>query len=386
MEQKDWNVGGRQFRTERDYRMALRDKEIINKLSTRLESADISECRRVVETIRSGKIQFMTLLGQDFLEELEETIERRSTTVSAGGRLPKGKRQPHVVLDEKQLQQDVEQELRKQEKRRKKIMWICTLLGVVFLGVFGLNQYAEYVNDTRNAGYKNELLQSGESTEAGQSHSGANGEIDGPQFILDGPGESKTVLEEYKNLLNKYPDLIGWLKIADTNIDYPVMQTSDNDYYLNHDLDGKVNKNGTIFLDKDCDVVDVSTNLILYGHHMKSGKMFGSLVKYEKKDYYEKHKYIQFDTIYEKGTYEVMYVFRSKVYKEDEITFKYYQFIEANGETEFKSNMDQMAAMSLYSTGVTAQYGDELLTLSTCDYEEKDGRFVVVAKKIATKE
>ena len=81
-----------------------------------------------------------------------------------------------------------------------------------------------------------------------------------------------------------------------------------------------------------------------------------------------------------------MYVFRSKVYKEDEITFKYYQFIEANGETEFQSNMDEMAAMSLYSTGVTAQYGDRLLTLSTCDYEEKDGRFVVVAKKIPTKE
>lgn len=384
MEQKNWNVGGRQFRTEKDYRMALRDREIIEKLKTRLSTADISEYKRVIDTIKAGKIQFMTLLGQDFLEELEEEIDRRSTLVSVGSKTAKGKAK--VLLDEKQLQQDVEQELHKQEKRRRKIMGLCALLGVIFLGVFGLNQYGEYINDSRNLEYRSELQQSDEAQGSDKSQKDSRGEIYGPQFTLDTPSEAKTVLEEYKNLLNKYPDLIGWLKIADTNIDYPVMQTSDNEYYLDHDLDGKLNKNGTLFLDKDCDVMDVSTNLILYGHHMKSGKMFGSLVKYEKKDYYEKHKYIQFDTIYEKGTYEVMYVFRSKVYKEDEITFKYYQFIEANGETEFQSNMDEMAAMSLYSTGVTAQYGDELLTLSTCDYEEKDGRFVVVAKKIPTKE
>ena len=78
-----------------------------------------------------------------------------------------------------------------------------------------------------------------------------------------------------------------------------------------------------------------------------------------------------------------MYVFRSRVYREDEIVFKYYQFIDANGEQEFNSYMKEMAAMSFYDTGVTAEYGDQLLTLSTCDYQETNGRFVVVAKKIA---
>lgn len=111
--------------------------------------------------------------------------------------------------------------------------------------------------------------------------------------------------------------------------------------------------------------------------------MFGGLDKYEKESYYKDHPYIQFDTIYEKGFYEVMYVFRSRVYREDEIVFKYYQFTDANSEQEFDSYMDEMAAISLYDTGVTAQYGDQLLTLSTCDYQEKNGRFVVVAKKIA---
>ena len=77
-----------------------------------------------------------------------------------------------------------------------------------------------------------------------------------------------------------------------------------------------------------------------------------------------------------------MYVFRAHVYGETEVTFKYYQFIDAISEKEFDSNMAEMAAMSLYDTGVTAEYGDNLLTLSTCDSSEENGRFVVVAKQI----
>ena len=168
-----------------------------------------------------------------------------------------------------------------------------------------------------------------------------------------------------------------------SNIDFPVMQTDDNEYYLHHNLNQQYDKNGSIFMDKDCDVLKPSTNFILYGHHTKTGQMFGKLELYQEEDYYKEHQYINFDTIYEKGTYQIMYVFRSRVYKEDEIVFKYYQFIDANGEQEFNSNMQEMAAMSFYDTGVTAEYGDQLLTLSTCDYQEKDGRFVVVAKKIA---
>ena len=191
------------------------------------------------------------------------------------------------------------------------------------------------------------------------------------------------MLEEYKNLLLKNRKLIGWVKIDDTYIDYPVMQTTDNEYYLDHNMNQEYDKNGTIFMDKDCNVLEPSTNYILYGHHMRNGRMFGQLDQYKDKSFYEKHPIIEFDTIYEKGTYEIMYVFRSKVYKETEIVFKYYQFIDANGEQEFDSAMEEMAALSLYDTGVTAQYGDQLLTLSTCDYQETDGRFVVVARKIA---
>ena len=190
------------------------------------------------------------------------------------------------------------------------------------------------------------------------------------------------MLDEYKTLYEKNKRLIGWLKIDDTNIDYPVMQTSNNEYYLDHNFNQEYDKNGSIFMDYACSAYPKSTNLILYGHHMKSGNMFGNLQKYAKESYGKEHALIQFDTIYEKATYQVMYVFRSQVYNEDDIVFKYYQFIEANSEAEFDSYMNEMSKMSLYDTGVIAKYGDSLLTLSTCDHSQEDGRFVVVAKRV----
>jgi len=202
-----------------------------------------------------------------------------------------------------------------------------------------------------------------------------------PVFILSNEKINGFSLK-FQREFEKNKKLIGWLKIDDTIIDYPVMQTSDNKYYLEHNFNQEYDKNGSLFLDCSCSVYPRSTNLIIYGHHMKSGQMFGQLQKYAKESYYEKHKEIQFDTIYEKGTYEIMYVFRSQVYNEDDLVFKYYQFINANSGTEFQSYMEEMKKLSLYDTGVTAGFGDSLLTLSTCDNSQKDGRFVVVAKKI----
>ncbi len=191
------------------------------------------------------------------------------------------------------------------------------------------------------------------------------------------------ILEDYKTLYNKNKSLIGWLKIDDTTIDYPVMQSSNEEYYLEHDFEQNYDRNGTLFISADAKIWPRSQNIIVFGHNMKSGKMFGTLGKYKDQSYCEKHKTIQFDTLYEKGTYEVMYTFLSQVYDADEVVFKYYQFIDANSEEEFNSHMEDMKAMSLYDTGVTAAYGDQLLTLSTCDHDTADAeRFVVVAKRI----
>jgi len=346
MAQDNFEVGGRRFRTRAEYAKAKRDQETIDKIKKSVNMTDRASLERLKRQLQSGRVHFYTPLGDDFKEEVEAALK-------------KGK-----------LDDYVREELKKQERRRRLIIALCSVGAVICLGYVGI--YSWFTKRTENT-YQ-ELSELKEKPVAGVQASQ-------PLYTLDGETE-KEVLEEYKNLLNKNKKLIGWIKIDDTNIDYPVMQTSDNEYYLDHNLNQEYDKNGSIFMDKDCDVLKPSTNLILYGHHMRSGSMFGSLSKYADESFYEKHRYIQFDTIYEKGTYEIMYVFRSRVYKEDEIVFKYYQFIDANGEQEFNSYMNEMDSMSLYDTGVDAQYGDRLLTLSTCDYQETDGRFVVVAKRI----
>lgn len=376
MAQKTYIVEGRQFRTAVDYNLAKKDLKIIEAVRTKVDLHDARQVEQVLRSLRTGKYRFHTILGRDFEEELEETLEslknggnqkKTSKTVSK----TKGKsRKKKITVDEGM----VLEELKKQEKRRRLVVLLCSMAGISCLGYFGLYSYYDY-----------KTSQSYEQLSAMKEQGLIQGETDGKVVInyTNQDTEIPEVLDEYKNLVIKHKKLIGWVKIADTNIDYPVMQTENNEYYLDHNLNQEYDKNGSIFLDKDCDVLKPSTNFIIYGHRMKSGQMFGKLDLYSSEEYYKEHKYIQFDTIYEKGTYEIMYVFRSRVYNEDEIVFKYYQFIDALSEQEFDSNMREMAAMSLYDTGVTAEYGDQLLTLSTCDYYVDDGRFVVVAKKIS---
>ena len=191
------------------------------------------------------------------------------------------------------------------------------------------------------------------------------------------------ILHEYESLYKKNQNLIGWLKIDDTSIDYPVMKSVNGhgEYYLNHNFDQQEDRNGTLFMDDNCDVIRPSENWIIYGHNMKSGKMFGTLSSYKSADYCKSHPTVQFNTLYEYGYYYVMFAFQTHVYSESEIAFKYYQFIDPASEAEFNSGMNEMRKMALYDTGVDASYGDRLLFLSTCDYDESNGRFVVVCKK-----
>ena len=277
-----------------------------------------------------------------------------------------------MQMDQK-LKNEVIKEIKRQQRNRNILVVSLLIVGLLSIGYF-VKYYHETIRTERETNKWSELKESDLNTSLSvKPVVRRNYEED--IVIPD-------ILDEYKILYNKNKSLIGWIKIADTNIDYPVMQTVNNDYYLKHKFEQDEDKNGCIFLDKDCDVIRGNTNFIIYGHHMKSGKMFGGLSKYANQDYYEEHKTVTFDTIYEKGTYEVMYAFRSRLYNSDEIVFKYYQFIDANSEEEFNSAMEEMAEMSLIDTGVTAHYGDQLLTLSTCDYQENNGRFAVVCRKI----
>lgn len=176
-------------------------------------------------------------------------------------------------------------------------------------------------------------------------------------------------------------DFVGWLKIEDTNINYPIMQTEieRKDYYLKRNFYKEYSSLGTPYIAEYCNILD-SDNVIIYGHHITNNKMFGELENYKNKEFYENHKIINFNTIYGEINYEIISVFKTIVYEEN--TFKYYDFVKANSKEEYDSFINKCEELSLYETEKTARYEDKLLTLSTCEYSNKNGRLVIVARMI----
>lgn len=198
-------------------------------------------------------------------------------------------------------------------------------------------------------------------------------------------GEPATpaVPNPYGDIFAANEDIAAWLMIPDTTIDYPVMWTPrDENYYLYRDVDGNDDKNGSLILDTDSCLNPLTTNLIIHGHNMRSGAMFGNLTDYESQDYCENHKRIILYTEECQRNYEVIAVFRSQVYKKKDTVFKYYKFFQADTQEEFDDFYQNIKELSLYDTGVTAEFGDRFITLSTCVYHVEQGRFVVVAKEV----
>jgi len=189
-------------------------------------------------------------------------------------------------------------------------------------------------------------------------------------------------LPQYLSLYEKNPDFFGWVKIDDTKIDYPVMYAPDDlEKYLHNDYEGNYFYGGTPYMDVRCS--PESENYLIYGHNMLDGSMFRGLMKYEKKTYWESHPIIQFDTLYEEGEYEIVAAFYDRVYYSHEDCFKFYNVIDLEDETAFNEAISNFKAKAIYDTGVTPEYGDQLITLITCAYHTDNGRFVVVAAKKA---
>lgn len=191
--------------------------------------------------------------------------------------------------------------------------------------------------------------------------------------------EENGMLESYEELYRQNPDMVGWIKIEGTNINYPVMQSVDEtNFYLKHDFNREYSSYGCPYVQENCNVTTPSDNIVIYGHHMSNGSMFADLDKYKSKSFWEEHKTITFDTLTQHNEYEIVAVFKTVVYTED--CFKYYNFINAENETEFDEYIVKCKELALYDTGVSAGYGDKLITLSTCEYSQTNGRIVVVAK------
>lgn len=196
------------------------------------------------------------------------------------------------------------------------------------------------------------------------------------------PTEVPPMLEAYESLYRRNHDIFGWITIEGTKVDFPVMHTPrDPEYYLHKSFNRTYAYSGVPFMDGACFIG--CGNYIIYGHHMKNGTMFAPIVGYAEEAFWEEHPLIYFDTLYEMGTYEIVAVFYSRVFQPEETdVFRYHWYPDLRDPAVFDEYIEQVRAAALYDTGVDVQYGDQLLTLSTCEYTVKDNRFVVVARKI----
>ena len=194
----------------------------------------------------------------------------------------------------------------------------------------------------------------------------------------EGESSNKYNLE---NIAKINSDVVGWIKIENTNIDYPVMQNGD--YYLHRNIYKNYSSHGTPYLAEYCNI-QYSDNLIIYGHHMNDNSMFAQLDNYKKHSFYEDHKYIKFYSYYNgktiEKTYEVAIAFKTVVYSDK--GFKYYNYTNFSDVQELNDFIENCRKLEFYNTGIDINYGDKLITLSTCEYSQKNGRIVVVAKQI----
>lgn len=185
-------------------------------------------------------------------------------------------------------------------------------------------------------------------------------------------------LEAYAELKERNEDFFGWIKIADTNIDYPVMYTEEPEFYLRKNFEKEYSDAGSVFLDYRYDENERNNNLLVYGHNMNDGSMFADILKYKKQDYYNEHSVIEFDEIDKLGKFQIFAIFEEGTSG----GFAYFNDIYYSSNYQFKEFIKTLKKKSLYDTGVTPKYGERLLMLSTCETTAGEGRFVVVAKEI----
>lgn len=206
-------------------------------------------------------------------------------------------------------------------------------------------------------------------------------EIDKPKQPRDQSGR----LLKFKSLLDVNKDVKGWITIPDSDIDYVVLQSSQNDpeYYLNHNMFYKEDKAGSLFLDIKSSVEDQSKNIVIHGHNMTStDNMFHRLLEYKTLDYYKERPVFQFDSIYEPGQWKIFSIFITNGSSKKEELFDYTRS-DFRNDSDFLNFIYQLRIRSLFNIDtIDVNEDDTIITLSTCSYEVKDYRTVIVARKL----
>ena len=270
-----------------------------------------------------------------------------------------------------------------QKRKRCTLLWcwrelsyiLCIFLLIIASVCAGvlLEKSREKQNDQLAFEKIAETLQAGESIEPDQDMSYSSNDVD----------TDLEILAAYHKLADENPDFIGWVRIEDTTVNYPVMYTPDNpSYYLKRNFQRDYSELGTPFMQETCDPYD-SENMILYGHHMIAGGMFSDLELYKNEEFWEKHKVVRFDTLQECGEYEVFAV--AVINLTDSDWFRFHEYTEMD-ENRYQEYVDLCMENSLYDTGIVPALGDRLITLATCEYSSNNGRLIVVGREISKEE
>lgn len=297
-------------------------------------------------------------------------------------------RQEPEPIESEQAEQSASPEKKKKNKVLGKILYFALLALFASVFIYCAVYIGNYMSDSQEQAneyddlanlvnqYRDDTTDPDATLPSGTDSTDPDATVD-----PDAP-DSSGILPEYQAVYELNNDLVGWITVPDTKIDYPVVQSIDNpNYYLDHNFQKKWSAWGCIYVREQCDVFTPSDNVVLYGHHMKDGSMFAQLDKYKKKAFWEEHQTFTFDTLYEHHTYQIIAVFKTSAIVGQ--GFSYHIFNTAQSEEEFNEFISTVHSLQMYDTGLTAEYGDMLLTLSTCEYTLEDGRFVVVAKRIS---
>lgn len=377
-------IGKFQFDSYEKYQEALDDIEKIRYISKKMDINETGVAQKLYSLIREGKIIFKSVIGDDYLLYLSDMVA-----------------EDYKVISRTTFTDRVARKI-KQLSPGQVVGAICMTGAVVcFLVFLGSELHdqqktreLERIKDEQEISAASdwlsarflEALNGEEEEEPVLAQSGTvENNVYGAELAQETvqKPEGPAILPEYQQLYQQNSDFSGWLSIPGTGIDYPVMQAvpESSDFYLTHNYNGEEDINGSIFLDSRNDYEQQDDNLIVYGHNMKSGLMFGELKNYLDPAFYQEHKMIQFNTIYEKAQYEIIAVCLAKVPAEGEEGFRYYDFINAGSEENFSSFLENMKKMNIMDGELSASYGDKLLTLSTCNNYTEDGRLVLLAKK-----
>ena len=205
---------------------------------------------------------------------------------------------------------------------------------------------------------------------------------------------SQNIQSRFKWYLERNKDVVGWIRIvldenasADYNkylVNYPIMHRPENkDYYLYRDMYGTYDRNGggSIYLREQCNILEPTDVMTIYGHAMADGTMFGRLNRYKTKQFFDAHPYVKIWDLYEEHTYQVVCIFKtSGTYGEG---FPYHLFDDFENEAEYEEFINGVRKLAIQDSGIETQYGDKFICLSTCEYTTANGRLVLVAKRIS---